>query len=291
MELKGNIPAIVTPFDKEDEVDQEGLKKNIEFLINHIDGVVPCGTTGESPTLTYEEHKQVIEHVIDIVNGRVTVIAGTGSNSTREAIELTKHAAELGADASLIVAPYYNRPTQKGIYQHYKAIAENCNLPLVVYNIPSRTGINIEPSTFEKLAKLDNIIGVKAASGNLGQMMKILNQTDLTLVSGDDNLILPVMSIGGKGVISVASNIIPEAISEMISAFEKGDLEKAREINYRYFKLFNSIFLETNPGPIKEAMKMMGLAAGHVRAPLVDLGADNREKLKSVLVELDLIGG
>ncbi len=291
MELKGNIPAIITPFDKEDEVDQEGLKKNIDFLINHIDGVVPCGTTGESPTLTYEEHKQVIGHVIDIVNGRVPVIAGTGSNSTREAIELTKHAAELGADASLIVAPYYNRPTQEGIYQHYKAIAKSCNLPLVVYNIPSRTGINIEPSTFEKLAKIDNIVGVKAASGNFGQMMKILDNTDLTLVSGDDNLTLPVLSIGGKGVISVASNIIPEAISEMISAFEKGDLETAREINYRYFKLFNAIFLETNPGPIKEAMKMMGLAAGHVRAPLVDLGDENREKLKSVLVELGLIGG
>lgn len=290
MEFKGNIPAIVTPFDEEDGVDQEGLKKNIEFVINHIDGVVPCGTTGESPTLSYEEHKHVIEMVIDIVDGRVPVIAGTGSNSTKEAIELTKHAGDVGADGALLVAPYYNKPTQKGVYQHYKAIAENCNLPLVVYNIPSRTGINIEPSTFEKLAKLENIVGVKEASGNLGQMMKILEHSDLTLLSGDDNLILPVLAIGGKGVISVAANIIPEAISEMIKAFERGDLEKAREINYRYFKLFNSIFLETNPGPIKEAMNMMGLAAGHVRSPLVNLGDENRERLRGVLVELSLIG-
>ncbi|MFQ5975289.1 MAG: 4-hydroxy-tetrahydrodipicolinate synthase [Candidatus Hydrothermarchaeales archaeon] len=290
MEFKGNIPAIVTPFDEEDGVDQEGLKKNIEFVINHIDGVVPCGTTGESPTLSYEEHKHVIEMVIDIVDGRVPVIAGTGSNSTKEAIELTKHAGDVGADGALLIAPYYNKPTQKGIYQHYKAIAENCNLPLVVYNIPSRTGVNIEPSTFEKLAKLENIVGVKEASGNLGQMMKIIERSDLTLLSGDDNLILPVLAIGGKGVISVAANIIPEAISEMIKAFERGDLEKAREINYRYFKLFNSIFLETNPGPIKEAMNMMGLAAGHVRSPLVNLGDENRERLRGVLVELNLIG-
>ncbi len=291
MELRGNIPAIVTPFDKEDRVDPEGLKKNIEFMIKHIDGIVPCGTTGESPTLTFEEHKHVIELVIEIVDGRVPVIAGTGSNSTIEAVDLTRHAADAGADAALVVAPYYNKPTQRGIYRHYQTIAESCDIPIVIYNIPSRTGINIEPSTIGELAKLENIVGVKEASGNLGQMMKILNCCDLTLLSGDDNLTLPVLAIGGKGVISVASNIIPGPISEMITAFEKGDLESAREINYRYFKLFNSIFLETNPGPIKEAMNMMGLAAGHVRSPLVTLGDENRERLRGVLAELDLVGG
>ncbi|MFQ6135615.1 MAG: 4-hydroxy-tetrahydrodipicolinate synthase [Candidatus Hydrothermarchaeales archaeon] len=290
MEFRGNIPALVTPFDEDDKVSRAGFEENIEFLIDHIDGVLPCGTTGESPTLSYEEHKHVIEMVIDIVNGRVPVLAGTGSNSTREAIELTKHAEDVGADAALLIAPYYNKPTQRGIYQHYKSIAAEVDLPLIIYNIPSRTGINIEPDTLKELAEIDNIVGVKEASGNLGQMIKILALCDLTLLSGDDNLTLPVLAIGGKGVISVASNIIPKEISEMIGAFERGDLQKAREINYRYSKLFSSLFLETNPGPIKEAMNMMGLAAGHVRPPLVKLEGKNREKLRQVLVDLDLIG-
>jgi len=286
MEIKGNIPALVTPFTKENEVDEEGLRNNIEHLIKDVHGLVPCGTTGESPTLSHEEHKRVIEITVESANGRVPVIAGTGSNNTDEAVELTRHAEDVGADAALLIAPYYNKPTQEGIIEHYRKIAVSVNIPLIIYNIPGRTSINITPETLCELSKQENIVGVKEASGDLGQMMKIRSLCGLTLLSGDDNLTLPLLSIGGIGVISVASNIVPKEVSAMVAAFEKGDLKKAREVHYSLMPLFKALFIETNPAPIKEAMNLLGLSAGHVRLPLVNVKESTREELRRVLKDL-----
>jgi len=257
--FKGSMVALVTPF-KNGKVDEKSLEKLIEFHIkNGTSALVPCGTTGESPTLSYEEHDRVIELTVKFARRRIPVIAGTGANSTEEAVMLTQHAEKVGADASLQVSPYYNRPTQKGLYLHFKAIAESVKIPIILYNIASRTGVNIEPETFVRLAEIKNIIGVKEASGSLEQMSRIKNlcPKDFLLISGDDALTLPVLAIGGVGVISVVANIIPKDVASMCEAFEKGDVKKASGLHYKMLELVKAMFIETNPIPVKTAMGLM----------------------------------
>ncbi len=289
--FKGSMVALVTPF-KDGKIDEKALKDLVEFHIRSgTTALVPCGTTGESATLSYEEHDKVIELTIQFAKKRIPVIAGTGSNSTEEAIMLTKHAKKVGADASLQVSPYYNRPTQKGLYLHFKAIAEAVDMPIILYNIASRTGVNIEPETFVKLAEVKNIIGVKEASGSLEQMSRIrkLCPKDFLLISGDDALTLPVMAIGGVGIISVVANIIPKDVADMCAAFEKGDIKKAEELHYKMLLLTKAMFIETNPIPVKTAMGLMKLCAPDMRLPLCDMLPENREKLIRELKAYGLI--
>ncbi|MCM8761376.1 MAG: 4-hydroxy-tetrahydrodipicolinate synthase [Candidatus Omnitrophica bacterium] len=289
--FKGSMVALVTPF-RNGKVDEKALKNIIEFQIeNGTSVIVPCGTTGESATLSYEEHDRVIELTVKIVNGRVPVIAGTGANSTDEAIMLTKHAKNCGADASLQVSPYYNKPTQKGLYLHFKAIAEAVNIPIILYNIASRTGVNIEPETFAKLAQIKNIIGVKEASGSLEQMsrMKKLVPKDFLLISGDDALTLPVLAIGGVGIISVVANIIPRDVADMCNAFERGDIKRAQELHYKMLPLVKAMFVETNPIPVKTAMGLMGMIDPQLRLPMCEMEDSNKDKLVKELKAYNLI--
>ncbi len=292
--FKGSIVAIVTPFSfKGKVVDEKKLRELIEFQIkNGSSGIVPCGTTGESATLSFEEHDRVIEITIEQTKRRVPVIAGTGSNSTEEAIMLTKHAAKAGADASLQVSPYYNRPTQKGLYEHFKTIANAVDIPIILYNIASRTGVNIEPETIAKLAHdCKNIIGVKEASGNLDQMSRIkqLCPANFELISGDDSLTLPVLSIGGTGVISVVANIVPKDVANLVSEFEKGNLKKAEELHFKLLPLIKAVFIETNPIPVKTAMGLLGMCEPDLRLPMCSMLPDNLEKLKKALVEYGIV--
>ena len=291
--FKGSFVAMITPFTESGKVDEKGINELVEFHIkNGTNGIVPCGTTGESPTLSHEEHKRVVEITIKAVSGRIPVIAGTGSNSTREALDLTSHAKEAGADGALIVVPYYNKPTQKGLYLHYKEIADNVDIPIIVYNVPSRTGVNLLPVTLAKLAELKNIVAVKEASGNLEQMAQIVELCGdkITLLSGDDKLILPVLSIGGKGVISVVANIIPADVANMIREFEKGNYQTAQNIFIsKVYPLSSAMFYETNPIPVKTSVRLMGLPAGNLRLPLTSMSDDNLAKLKSDLVKFNLL--
>ena len=290
--FKGSIVAIVTPF-KDGKGDEKRLRDLIEFHIkNGTSAILPCGTTGESATLTFEEHNRIIEITVEQVNKRIPVIAGTGSNSTQEAIILTKDAEKIGADASLQISPYYNKPTQKGLYLHFKAIVESVSIPIILYNIASRTAVNIEPETVAKLAKdFKNIVGIKEASGLLEQMARIkaLCGEDFDLISGDDSLTLPILAIGGVGVISVVANIVPKDVSEMVLEFEKGNLRKSQEIFYRLLPLVKAIFLETNPIPIKTAMGLLGLCEPELRLPLCSMSDDTLEKLKKALKDYGLL--
>lgn len=289
--FKGSMVALVTPF-RNGKVDEKALKELVEFHVkNGTSALVPCGTTGESATLSYEEHDMVIESTIRFAKGRIPVIAGTGSNSTEEAIMLTRHAKSAGANASLQVSPYYNRPTQKGLYLHFKAIAEAVGIPIILYNIASRTGVNIEPETFVRLAQVKNIIGVKEASGSLEQMSRIRNlcPKEFLLISGDDALTLPVMSIGGVGVISVAANIIPADVAGMCKTFLKGDVKEAEDLHYRMLPLVKAMFIETNPIPVKTAMGLMGMIDPELRLPLCEMLPENKEKLIAELKEYGLI--
>lgn len=291
MVLKGSMVALVTPF-RDGRIDEKALGELIEFHIkNGTSAIVPCGTTGESATLSYEEHDRVIELTIQKVAGRIPVIAGTGANSTDEAIALTKHARKAGADASLQVSPYYNRPTQKGLFLHFKAIAEAVDMPIILYNIASRTGVNIEPDTFAKLAEVKNIIGVKEASGSLEQMSRIkrICPESFLLISGDDALTLPVMSIGGVGVISVVANIIPRDIADLCAAAGSGDMNRARELHYKTLNLIKAMFIETNPIPVKTAMSLMKMCGGDLRLPMCEISPENREKLVRELKAYKLI--
>lgn len=285
----GSMTALVTPF-KNGKVDEDRLKEIIDFQIeNGTTALVPCGTTGESATLTYEEHNKVIDITIKHTRGRIPVIAGTGSNSTEETVMLTRHAKEAGADACLLIAPYYNRPTQSGLIAHFMKVADTVGIPLVIYNIPGRTGVNIEPETIAKLSEHKNIIAVKEASGNLDQISRIISLCSIVILSGDDSLTLPIMSVGGKGVISVASNIVPKDVAEMVSSFEKGDLQKARRLHYKLLPLFKVLFIETNPAPVKAAMAMMGMMDEEIRLPLVPIKEENRAKLRKVVEEYGLL--
>jgi 4-hydroxy-tetrahydrodipicolinate synthase len=247
--------------------------------------LVPLGTTGESPTIREEERKLIIKTVIDEANGKIPVIVGTGTNSTEEAIHLSKEAQDLGADGLLVVAPYYNKPTQEGLYLHFKAISESVNIPIIIYNIPGRTGVNIEVQTLVRLSQFDNIVAVKEASGNIAQVMDIIEAlgSRLVVLSGDDNLTLPIMALGGKGVISVISNILPKPLVEMVESALKGDFQRAKELHYRLLPLFKVAFIETNPIPIKTMMNLAGMKAGPCRLPLCNMQPHNLEKLKKIL--------
>jgi 4-hydroxy-tetrahydrodipicolinate synthase len=289
--FKGAIVAIVTPF-KNGQVDEETYRKLIEFqIVNGTDGIVPCGTTGESSTLSHEEHDRVIAIAIDAAKKRVPVIAGTGSNSTDEALRLTRHAYEAGADGALMVCPYYNRPTQEGLYQHYKLIAESVPIPIIPYNIPGRTGVNMLPETVARLSRISNIVGIKEASGSLKQMQDVISLCgdDFDVLSGDDFFTLPLLLIGGKGVISVISNIAPADMANMIDAFEAGNIKQARKLHDKMVSLIDALFIETNPVPVKAALSMMGKIGYEVRLPLYKMSDSNYEKLKKVMSDYGLI--
>ncbi len=291
-EYRGLSVAIVTPL-RDDKLDVAKLREQVEFQIAAgTRCLVPVGTTGESPTLSHEEHERVISEVVQIAAGRVKVMAGTGSNSTAEALRLTRWAAKEGADASLQVAPYYNKPTQEGFYQHFKAVAEDVGLPICVYNIPGRTGKNIEPETIARLAEVPNITMVKEATGNLDQCSQILNITNLTVLSGDDSLTLPMMSIGAEGVISVAGNIVPEDIIAMVNAALAGDFREASRLHHRLFPLCRDMLgLSTNPIPVKAAMELLGRDTGELRLPMTQLEPKQREKLRDTLEKYGLLVG
>ncbi|MFM7035435.1 MAG: 4-hydroxy-tetrahydrodipicolinate synthase [Planctomycetia bacterium] len=281
--------AIVTPF-RDGTVDSRALREQIDFQANAgVTGICPVGTTGESPTLSHDEHERVIAESIEVAAGRLLVMPGTGSNSTAEALRLTKYAAGKGADAALIVGPYYNRPTQQGIYEHFKAIAEAVDIPICVYNIPTRTGRNIEPETILRLAEIPGIAMVKEATGSMDQASQIINATDLTVLSGDDSITLPLLSIGGRGVISVVGNIVPGDMKALIDAFAAGDLAGARSLHHKLFALCRDLLgLASNPIPIKAAMAMLGRDTGDVRLPLVPLEQPLAAKLRQVLVAYGL---
>ena len=283
--FEGVLPAIITPFKEEGELDGEGLRRNIELLGEAgISGVVPCGTTGEAATLSFEEHKMAVEIAVDC--SRVKVIAGTGSNNTVEAAELTKHAEDAGADAALLITPYYNKPNERGMLAHYRYVAESCDLPLILYNVPSRTAVNLRPELVAELAKIETVVGIKEASGDLSQVSKIIELTrdeEFIVLSGDDNLTLPIMSLGGSGVISVVANVAPKKMIALTDAMLRGDLEKAREVHFQIAPLIRAMFLETNPIPVKTACRMMGLAAGPMRLPLASMSEENELVLRETL--------
>jgi 4-hydroxy-tetrahydrodipicolinate synthase len=292
LRFEGAYTALVTPFDRQGNLDEEGLRRLVRFQIEEgIDGLVPVGTTGECATLSYEEHERVIEIVVEEARGKVPVIAGTGSNSTREALMLTRFAKEAKADAALLVVPYYNRPTQEGMYRHFKELAERVDLPQILYNIPSRTGVNLLPQTVARLAEVRNIVGIKEAStvDQVSEIIELTRGKDFVVFSGNDNQTLPILALGGVGVISVASNVAPKLVAEMVHAFRRGDLEGARELHYKLSPLFKALFLETNPAPVKAALEMMGLPAGTPRLPLVEVSQQTRETLRKVLIGLGLL--
>ncbi len=289
--FKGSIVAIVTPF-KDGKVDEESYRQLIEFQIeNGTSAIVPCGTTGESATLNVKEHARVIDIAVEAVNKRVPVIAGTGGNSTSEAIELTEHAKKVGADATLQVTPYYNKPTQEGLYQHFKAIAKAVPLPQVLYNVPGRTSVNMLPETVVRLAELPEVVAIKEASGNIGQMADIVRLAGdkITLLSGDDNLTLPVLSIGGAGVVSVVANIVPRDTADLVKAWEEGRIDEAKELFYKLLPLCQAMFFETNPIPVKTSLGLMGKIQDEMRLPLYPMAPANLEKLKKALSEYGLI--
>jgi 4-hydroxy-tetrahydrodipicolinate synthase len=273
-------------------VDERALGQLVEFQIEAgVDGLVPCGSTGESATLTHAEHRRVVEVVVAAARGRVPVVAGTGSNSTREAIELTRHAKEAGADGALLISPYYNKPTQAGIVAHYAAIARETGFPLIVYNIPGRTASNILPETLAQLADIEQVVGVKESCGDLAQISHVVARCpeEFAVLSGDDAFALPVLSVGGVGVISTSSNVAPAEMVEMVRAFRAGDLARARDLHQRLLPLFDALFIETNPIPVKAALALRGQVGEEIRLPLLPLTEPNRERLQVVMKELGLL--
>jgi 4-hydroxy-tetrahydrodipicolinate synthase len=287
----GSLVALVTPF-KKGKVDEKALGDLIEWQIAQgTHGLVPCGTTGESATLTHEEHDRVIAFTIEAAKGRVPVIAGTGSNSTEEAIALTKHAKKAGADGALMITPYYNKPTQEGLYRHYKAVADAVDLPIVLYNIPGRTSVNMLPATAARLAAIKSIVAIKEGSGSLQQVSDIIQACGdrMTVLAGDDALTLPMMALGGRGVITVTANIVPKDMAKMVDAFAAGKLKDAQKLHFKMSPLFTALFYETNPIPVKEALGMMGRCSAEVRLPLCPMAADTKEKLSRALKDYGLI--
>ncbi|MBQ7584755.1 MAG: 4-hydroxy-tetrahydrodipicolinate synthase [Desulfovibrionaceae bacterium] len=288
----GAITALVTPF-KNNKIDEEAYRKLIDKQIAEgIHGLVPCGSTGESATLSHDEHETVIQICIDQVHGRVPVLAGSGSNNTAEAIKLTKFAQKAGADGALLITPYYNKPTQEGLYQHYAAIAREVEIPMILYNVPGRTGCNMLPPVLGRLARdFSNIVGVKEATGNLSQGSEVIEACpeNFLVLSGDDFTALPLMTIGGAGVISVSSNIVPKAMADMCNAFEQQNLKEAVRIHHELFPLHKAMFYETNPVPVKKALEMMGQIQGEVRLPLCGMSESNVQKLREILQQYKLI--
>jgi 4-hydroxy-tetrahydrodipicolinate synthase len=289
--FKGSIVAIVTPFRK-GKVDEKALGSLIEWHIKQgTNAIVPCGTTGESATLDYKEHHRVIEFTVEAVNKRVPVIAGTGANSTDETIMITKGARKAKVDGVLLVAPYYNKPTQEGLYRHYRTVAEAVRIPVILYNVPGRTAVNILPSTVARLADIKNIVAIKEATGDMKQVSEVIRLCGdrITVLSGDDFTTLPLLALGGKGAISVTANVMPKAVSEMCALWEQGDLAGARELHYKLEPLNSAMFIETNPIPVKTALAMMGKIREEFRLPLCEMADANKDKLKKVLAGMKLL--
>ncbi len=290
--FRGAMVAIVTPF-KGGQVDEAALRDLIEFQVaNGTHGIVPCGTTGESATLSFQEHERVVEITVEQVNKRLPVIAGTGSNNTVEAVRLTKHAKAAGADGALMISPYYNKPTQEGLYQHFRKVAESVDIPIILYNIPGRTAVNMEPDTIARLAKIDNIVGVKEASGSMKQITDIIARCsdDFSVVSGEDFLTFPLLCVGGKGVISVTSNIAPKDMADLCNLYFDGKFAEARKLYYRLLPLCHALFYETNPAPVKAALAMMNkIKSDEVRLPLAAMSEANKERLKRDLQAYGLL--
>jgi 4-hydroxy-tetrahydrodipicolinate synthase len=283
--FSGTFTALVTPF-RNGEVDVEALEGMVEFQIQHgVSGLVPCGTTGETPAMSEAEDRVVVETVVRVANGRVPIIAGTGSNSTDMAIKYTRMAQEVGADGSLQVAPYYNKPTQEGLYRHFAAIAESTELPLVLYNIPGRTGVTISAETMARLAEVPNIVGVKDSTLSMNMIADVISLCgeDFDVLSGDDPMTLPLVALGGRGVISVASNVAPGAVSDMVKALLEGDWDRGRELHYELLPLFKALFVETNPIPVKTAASLLGLCSDEMRLPLVPMEGENLRALQETL--------
>ena len=283
--FKGVFVAIVTPF-KNGKIDEEALRGLIDFQIaGGVDGIVPCGTTGESATLNHEEHDQVIRIAVDACKGKASVLAGTGSNSTQEAIQLSRNAKNAGADGLLQITPYYNKPNQEGLYHHFSSIADAVDLPIVLYNVPSRTSVNMVPETVVRLAKIKNIVGTKEASGSLQAISKIIDNCgkDFTVLSGDDPLLWPILAIGGKGVISVTANILPAKVAALCKAAAIGDIAGARSLHYELMDINDSLFIDTNPIPVKAALHLMGKIENELRGPLIQLSKDTLERLKKAM--------
>lgn len=284
--LKGSMVALVTPLE-DDRLDEAALRRLVRFQEeNGTDVLVPCGTTGESATLDYQEHETVIETVVD-ESEQAEVLAGTGSNSTHEAVRLTKHAQEVGCDYALVITPYYNKPPQRGMYEHYRQVAESVDIGIVVYNVPSRTGINLEPETVIELSEIPNVVAVKEASGDVDQAARIARGTadDFAVLSGDDSRTLPILSVGGHGVVSVLANVVPGRISDLVEAWHSGNLERARKIHQELMPLMEAMFWETNPIPVKAAVSMRGFCKNELRSPMTELHTDDLGKLKDLLIE------
>lgn len=287
--FKGSFVALVTPY-KNGKVDEKKFRELIDFHIKSgTNGIVPCGCTGEAATLIHDEQKRMMDITVETVNRRVPVVAGAGSNNTQEAVSLTRHAKKAGCDGVLSIAPYYNKPTPEGQYKHYEAIAKSADIPVMLYNVPSRTGISIKPETVAALNKIDNIVAIKEASGSLDQVSQILALCDITVLSGDDSLTLPMMSLGGRGVVSVAANIIPKEISDLVRLYLDGSIEEARRLHFKLIPIFKAMFIETNPIPVKAAMGIMKILDPEWRLPLCAPKGETTEKLKKVLKEQGLI--
>jgi 4-hydroxy-tetrahydrodipicolinate synthase len=289
--FEGSLVAIVTPF-KNGKVDGQALKDLIERQIaGGTQGIVPCGTTGESATLSHEEHTEVISIAVEACRGRVPVLAGTGSNSTREAIELTRQAEDAGADGSLLITPYYNKPNQDGLIEHFTAVAKETRLPIILYNVPGRTAVNMLPKTVERLAKLENIVGIKEASGSLMQISEIVQRCGegFTVLSGDDGLLWPILAVGGRGVISVTANVLPEPMARLVDAAQRGDMDGAKKAHYELLEINDVLFIDTNPIQVKTALALMGLVSDEFRLPLVPLAGEPLTRLKAVLKKHALI--
>ncbi len=287
--FQGSMVAMVTPF-KDGEIDFETMGKLIDYQIkNGTDAIVPCGTTGESPTLSHQEHDRVVQFTVEKAAGRVPVIAGAGSNSTAEALRLTAHAREVGADGALVITPYYNKPTQRGLIEHFRKIAEETDIPLVLYNVPGRTAVKLNPETIAELAAIENIVAVKEACGSVDQVSQILNLCDITVLSGDDMLTLPMMAVGASGVISVAANIIPRPVSRLVHAALGGKWDEARDLHYQLYSLFQAMFIETNPIPVKTSLAMMGKIREEFRLPLCGLAPGHRVELEELLQRYELL--
>jgi len=289
--FEGVFTALVTPF-RDGAVDEAALRGLVERQVAAgVDGIVPCASTGEAATLSHAEHRRVVEICVETVCGRVQVLAGTGSNSTRESIELTRHARDAGADGALLISPYYNKPTQEGVVAHYAAVARASGLPLVVYNIPGRTASNILPATMARLAEIEHVVGVKESSGDIAQISRVVAACprSFSVLSGDDALTLPVIAVGGCGVISATSNVAPREMVELVRAARSGELAEARRLHLRLLPLFDALFCETNPIPVKAALALLGLVDDEIRLPLTPLGAANRERLQAVLKEQGIL--
>jgi len=289
--LEGVFTALVTPF-RDGEVDEPALRELVEIQVAAgVDGVAPCGSTGEAATLSHQEHGRVVEIVVDAARGRVQVLAGTGSNNTRESIELTRHARRVGADAALLISPYYNKPTQEGIVAHYSAIARDTGFPLVVYNIPGRTASNILPATLARLADVEHVVGVKESCGNIEQISEVVAEcpASFAVLSGDDAKILPVLAVGGHGAVSTTSNVAPREVVELVRSFRAGDHARALQLHQRLLPLFRALFCETNPIPVKAALALQGRIRDEIRLPLTKLTQPNRERLQVALKEQGLL--